>query len=302
MSTDPAIELQAKFHPLEFTGEFRSIEEYVIHLMHMKAYEEAAIACDSTSVLDLGCNNGWGSVLLRQRAARVVGLDVSQSALDDANRRFGNSGVEFMRYDGRAIPFEDDTFDRVVSFQVIEHVENMTAYLGEIARVLRPDGRALFTTPNAAIRLDSGMKPWNIFHVREYRPGDLYAALKPAFGHVAVHGLFAAEELYRIEYERCQNALASARERLLPRRPSRLAVAKRAAREAVKTCLPKSVVELLRTGINRGANGNGASLESTLAQSLLDKYSTKDLFYRHEDIAQALDLMAICENPVPQAQ
>lgn len=100
-----------------------------------------------------------------------------------------------------------------MSFQVIEHIANAGAYLSEIARVLRSDGVALFTTPNAAIRLDPGMKPWNEFHVREYLAEELSALLRATFPGVAVRGLFAADELYRTEFERCQKVLTSMRKK-----------------------------------------------------------------------------------------
>jgi SAM-dependent methyltransferase len=49
---------------------------------------------------------------------------------------------------GGALPFEDDAFDAVVSLEVVEHVEDQFAFLRELARVARPGGRVIVTTPN----------------------------------------------------------------------------------------------------------------------------------------------------------
>lgn len=301
MSVTSIIELQANHHPLEYTGTFRSIEEYVLHLMHRRAYEEAAAASEGATVLDLGCNNGWGTALLKQSAAYVVGLDVSPTAIDDASRRFGSPGIEFRCFDGATIPFANGTFDRVVSCQVIEHVEDTKAYLSEIARVLKPNGIAFFTTPNAAIRLDPGMKPWNTFHVREYKAGELQDALKTGFTEVTVRGLFATQEIYKVEYDRCQNALAGARERLHPRRPSIVAVVARGASASLKTCLPRSVVEILRRAAKRPGESKVNSATNTLAPSILAKYATMDIFYDDDHLEKALDFIAVCRGPKPQA-
>jgi ubiquinone/menaquinone biosynthesis C-methylase UbiE len=154
--------------------------------MHVKAYEEAAALANNKTVLDLGCNNGYGTVLLGKGHSKVVGLDVSARAIEDAQQRFRNYGINFLLYDGQTIPFKANSFDLIVSFQVIEHIADSTRYLAEIVRVLRSSGMALFTTPNAAIRLDPGMKPWNQFHVREYRAAELSGLLQVTLLHGSV--------------------------------------------------------------------------------------------------------------------
>ena len=63
---------------------------------------------------------------------------------------------------------KDDSFDTVVSFQVIEHIQNDKKYLEEIYRVLKPGGMALISTPN--IRFSLTRNPW---HIREYTPAQL---------------------------------------------------------------------------------------------------------------------------------
>src|SRR5690606_22611315 len=79
-------------------------------------------------------------------------------------------------------PFHDlgnDTYDSVVSFQVIEHIRDDLFFLQEIHRVLKPGGIALLTTPNR--RMSLTRTPW---HVREYLPGELRALASKVFSDV----------------------------------------------------------------------------------------------------------------------
>jgi SAM-dependent methyltransferase len=286
------IRVQAEHHPLEFTGRFRSLEEYCLHLIHLKAYEEAAALAINKTVLDLGCNNGYGTAVLASNCAKVIGLDVSPTAIEDAQQRFENYGINFLVFDGLTIPFDDHCFDMIVSFQVIEHIAELAKYLTEIVRVLVPEGLALFTTPNAAIRLDRGMKPWNQFHVREYRADELSALLQPVFATVAIQGLFADEDFYRVEFERCQGALEFARRR----NSWRLAALKYLRDTAItfsKALLPTPAIDYIR--MRRNVAVAGTASEQMLDPNIMKRYSTRDVFYSADNLDKALDLIAVCK-------
>src|SRR5258707_171129 len=97
-------------------------------------------------------------------------------------------------------PSTPTTLTWLLSIQVIEHIVDMDAYLNEIWRVLKPGGIVVFSTPNAAIRLDPGMKPWNRFHIQEFTPVQLEALLRATFAEVKLRGQFAKDEIYRIEF------------------------------------------------------------------------------------------------------
>lgn len=286
LSAREVIELHAAEHPLVRTSRFDSAEEFCLFLMHMRAYEEAAERSRGLRVLDLGCNNGYGTNLIASRAASVVGCDVSQSAVADARRRY--PAIDFHHIDGIALPFGDVAFDAVVSFQVIEHIVEAERYLREIRRILKPGGMALLSTPNAAIRLDPGMSPWNRFHVLEYRSHEFRQQLEKVFPRVEVYGLFGAEELYRLEYRRCQDALERHRKSQSPAR-SRGPGRQRGA--TVMTRLRRRVASALR----RTRRGTGAGTQVRgFDQTLPLRFSTADMHYAAADLDRSLDLLAVC--------
>ena len=66
--------------------------------MHLKAYEEAASLAAGKVILDLGCNNGYGSAVLDEACSQVVAVDVSPAAIVDAKERFGNRRIDFRVY------------------------------------------------------------------------------------------------------------------------------------------------------------------------------------------------------------
>jgi len=72
---------QANEHPLVVDSVFKTIEEYVLHLIHLKSYETASEIRICKDVLDWGCNMGYGMEILARNAASVSGLDLSVTGL-----------------------------------------------------------------------------------------------------------------------------------------------------------------------------------------------------------------------------
>jgi len=279
------VRIQAEEHPLVAADDPATLAEHCLALIHRKAYETAAKLADRKATLDLGCNHGYGTALIARRAASVVGLDVSPRALAAARSR--HPGLDFRLYEGGRLPFPDGAFDLVTSFQVIEHVVEVGGYLAEIGRVLKPDGVALFTTPNAAIRLDPGMRPWNRFHIREYTASELGAALAAEFPRVAVHGLFGSPELQAVEIGRCRKAREIQRIRTGQAAPGPVGLKPRLIGSLLRWAPPAAV--------DRAAALVGR-LKRALPRdrSVLGRHSTADLAYRRDNLDAALDLMAVC--------
>lgn len=241
------IGLQAEKHDLIDAKAFSTREEYVLHLVHTAAYEHAARLAREQRVLDL----------------------VSAEAVKVAASR--HRDIHFQVVDGQRLPFVEASFDLVTSFQVIEHIVDHRRYLEEIQRVLRPGGTVLFTTPNAVLRLDPGMKPWNRFHVREFNAEELTELLRRYFPEVQVQGLFADDELYAVERRRLTTARANAR-------------LQAGGRRAMMGALTKARNWLA-----------GAHKPTPLDDQFRQRHGTDSFRYRDTRLAEALDLLATCK-------
>jgi len=101
--------------------------------------------------LDLGCGPGGPlTFILASIGCRGTGLDVSAAAVDAGRRRAASLGVDrlatFAQADlNQVLPLERGTCDAATAFDVVLHVRDRTALFREVARVLTPGGRFLFT-------------------------------------------------------------------------------------------------------------------------------------------------------------
>jgi SAM-dependent methyltransferase len=95
--------------------------------------------------IDFGCGNGVATQLVAREADEIVGFDVMPQYLAQAPAL---PNGRYVLYDGAALPAQADSFDSCVSFEVLEHTTADDVSIAEIARVLRPGGRAFITLPN----------------------------------------------------------------------------------------------------------------------------------------------------------
>jgi SAM-dependent methyltransferase len=95
--------------------------------------------------LDLGSDNGVISLLLRRRGGSWASADLTDEAVASIRELVGD---DVHRVDGRALPFPDRSFDRVVVVDMLEHVPDEAAFLAELARITRPGGRLIVNTPH----------------------------------------------------------------------------------------------------------------------------------------------------------
>jgi 2-polyprenyl-6-hydroxyphenyl methylase / 3-demethylubiquinone-9 3-methyltransferase len=109
------------------------------------------------ALLDVGCGGGFLTEEFARLSFRVTGVDPSEASLEAARRHATREGLDiaYRKAVGESLPFPDRSFDVVSCCDVLEHVDDLGAVIGEIARVLVPGGVFLFDTINrtAASRL-----------------------------------------------------------------------------------------------------------------------------------------------------
>jgi len=135
------------------------------------------------NVLEIGCGEGYGLDYIYENAKSVTVMDKSKSVLKKIKNKYPNTIIIHQN-----IPpltnLKEDTFDIVISFQVIEHVKNANLFLKEIHRVLKSNGKAYITTPNAKKTI--ARNPW---HHKEYNYAEINALIKNHFDYYSINGI-----------------------------------------------------------------------------------------------------------------
>ena len=179
--------LMSKIYTTEITSE-EILSDNPIHQRLTKAY---VVAEDyvSGNLLEIGCGEGRGFSYLKPFCKQYTAVDKIDAAIQKLQHNHPEG--TFIRMD---IPplhnLESDTYDCIVSFQVIEHIEDDHFFLKEIYRVLKPGGIALLTTPNRKMSLSRN--PW---HIREYLPPELTTLAATIFPHVEMKGITGNEKV-----------------------------------------------------------------------------------------------------------
>ena len=134
------------------------------------------------TVLDVGCGDGYLLGLLTGSGRSLVGVEMETAGLVWAREKLAERhGWTVIRGSAYSLPLAADTFDVVTFTDVIEHLKEPAVSLAEIARVLKPGGRLVLTTPK--FRPD---RKWDERHEREYRPHEMRTELEPYFEDVDI--------------------------------------------------------------------------------------------------------------------
>jgi 2-polyprenyl-3-methyl-5-hydroxy-6-metoxy-1,4-benzoquinol methylase len=189
----------AKIYTTEITSE-EIASDNPVHQRLFKAYvvAEAYVHGD---LLEVGCGEGRGVDVLMPKARSFTAVDKLEPVINGLQKK--HPAGKFL---SMSIPpldgLPDNQYDSVVSFQVIEHIENDRLYLNEIHRVMKPGGIALLTTPNRKLSLSRN--PW---HVREYLADELKALALTIFSQVEMKGITGNEKVMEY-YEQNRKSVA----------------------------------------------------------------------------------------------
>lgn len=227
---------------------------------HVAAYSLCASLLPPGRVLDVGCGVGHSFELLAPR--QTVGLDLDPSVLAGQQR-------ETRVGDMRALPFPDRSFGAVLSVQALEHIPDPERAVAEAARVLEPEGVAIFVTPNRLTfgRPDEVIDP---YHHVEFSAAELRVLCEAPFPEVELKGIFGSDRYLEL-------IAAEKRDlgRVLSRDPLRL-----------RRLLPRRLRQAL---YDRALRARRAEPDPRAAAIDLS-----DFELRQSPLDEALDLVAIC--------
>ncbi|TAG02771.1 MAG: class I SAM-dependent methyltransferase [Betaproteobacteria bacterium] len=164
---------------LPFTGErFTTDCQGEMVYEHWHRYLIARDQVAGKVVLDIGSGEGYGSHLLSGAAQSVVGVDLSTEAVNHATGKYASSNLRYVTASCTQIPLPSQSFDVIVSFEMIEHIHEQAEFIAEVNRLLKPDGLFIVSSPN---RPEYSEKTGynNEFHVKELDRAELKALLDP---------------------------------------------------------------------------------------------------------------------------
>ena len=134
-------------------------------------------------VLELGCGEGRGIDIILRKSKSFTAIDKIKDIIEKLSSKYKDNVFISSNFPPLS-DIEDNSFDTIISFQVIEHIQDDNQYISEIDRILRPGGVALITTPN--IKMTLTRNPW---HVREYTSEELNNLCRKYFSQVDVLGI-----------------------------------------------------------------------------------------------------------------
>lgn len=162
----------------------QDVSDNFVYQRSILAYHKAAELV-SGDVLEIGTGMGYGVQVVAPASATYTTVDKSVAYVGELPQN-----VTFCQMQVPPIEFADESFDYVISFQVIEHIKRDKEFVREVFRVLRPGGKFIVTTPNAPMSLTRN--PW---HVREYTALQLKELLAESFADVECYGVVGNEKI-----------------------------------------------------------------------------------------------------------
>ena len=158
-----------------------------IEIEHVHRYAVALALAHGKWVVDIACGEGYGSSLLSQVAAQVIGVDIAEDAIAHARATYAHANLQFRVGSCASIPVADGSIDLVVSFETIEHHDQHEAMMQEIRRILRADGVLVISSPEKHEYSDvPGYH--NPFHAKELYRGEFEGLLTHWFANVLLYG------------------------------------------------------------------------------------------------------------------
>ena len=168
-------------HERYVPGTWNKIAEYE----HIPRYVMAQKLANGLNVLDFGCGTGYGTAMLAKEAKSVIGVDISEKALQWAKHHHRNVRLHFERRDDLGAGLSENSFDLITCFEMIEHVSAETQELAikNFRRLLGARGKLVVSTPNPKVTENYGENP---YHLHEMSEDEFVGLLRRYFKYVQV--------------------------------------------------------------------------------------------------------------------
>ncbi|OGO77097.1 MAG: SAM-dependent methyltransferase [Clostridiales bacterium GWB2_37_7] len=139
---------------------------------HIERYEFASRYAGGR-VLDIACGVGYGIQILLdndngEKIQHIIGVDIDEETVAYAKSNYTSSKVSYFIKDALSEALEVDlgSFDTIISFETLEHLENDAAFIHNLEQLLKPSGKLIISTPMGRGR---GMPCSNPYHVHQYK-------------------------------------------------------------------------------------------------------------------------------------
>jgi ubiquinone/menaquinone biosynthesis C-methylase UbiE len=127
-------------------------------------------------ILDIGCGFGWMELsLLNRGAAKVTGIENTEKSLETARKYIEDERIDFQVGSAIDLPFEEDSFNTIIAWEVIEHIPKNTEgqMFSEANRVLKSGGTFYLSTPHSSFFSNIFDPAWWLIGHRHYGQGRL---------------------------------------------------------------------------------------------------------------------------------
>ncbi|MFG6495432.1 glycosyltransferase [Fictibacillus sp. UD] len=181
-----------------FTGERLVINNEVkekhnnVFEEHIERYRLASKFVGNLKVLDAACGAGYGTKMLELAGAEeVTGIDISEDSLNNARETYYGDNITFEYGDVNQLPFPNKSYDVVVSFETIEHIDKGLTWIEESSRVLNDGGIFIVSTPNRDVTNPGSYheeQPLNSFHKFEYNTQEFIGELLKKYDIIELYG------------------------------------------------------------------------------------------------------------------
>lgn len=154
----------------------------ILYDEHIVRYKLVSPLVKNKQVLDIACGSGYGTdILAKAGAAKIIGVDIDKETITNNQQRYQQANIEFKVGDAGKIDLADKSLDIITSFETIEHLPEIEAYLKELTRIIKDDGLVFISTPN--IEVSHEKNPW---HLKEFTKTEFVELLKKHFPFVKI--------------------------------------------------------------------------------------------------------------------